>query len=125
MRGKGWIALGALALTGCVSVPKGTVVPLTDEVRANIETATRRVMKDPDSAQFGEIAGAQTPEGTINVCGMVNAKNSFGGYVGSRPFFGVYYPRDSYFEFRTMADSASEFQILRIMCENAGVPVMF
>ena len=41
-------------------------------------------LKDPDSAQFTGIVVA-AEHGLV--CGWVNAKNSFGGYVGYRPFF--------------------------------------
>jgi hypothetical protein len=40
-------------------------------------------MKDPGSTQFRNVS---FHEGTQAVCGEVNAKNSFGGYVGFRAF---------------------------------------
>lgn len=45
-------------------------------------------MKDPGSVQFLDVVHAP-PHGTVTgdiVCGRVNAKNSFGGYVGYRRF---------------------------------------
>lgn len=47
-------------------------------------------LKDPDSAKFSEvrlIAFPETPK-DFAVCGSVNARNSFGGYVGPMPFIG-------------------------------------
>jgi hypothetical protein len=46
------------------------------------QEAIRQKLKDPDSAQFRrlEIKGNKA-------CLEVNAKNSFGGYVGFRPAF--------------------------------------
>ena len=44
-------------------------------------------MKDPDSVQFRGVEGYDRGEpGIIMLCGEVNAKNSFGGYVGYRHF---------------------------------------
>jgi hypothetical protein len=55
-----------------------------------IELAVKRVLRDPDSAQFGEmhfyndrkLDGKQV----TFACGSVNAKNGFGGYTGSEAF---------------------------------------
>lgn len=41
-------------------------------------------LKDPDSAKF---RGVKVKWGTV--CGEVNAKNSFGGYVGYRRFYSI------------------------------------
>lgn len=41
--------------------------------------------KDPDSAKFSNV---KIDENKILVCGLVNAKNSYGGYTGASPFFG-------------------------------------
>lgn len=50
----------------------------------------RRVLKDPDAAQFRNLFVAEytTKYGTkiTILCGEVNAKNSYGGYVGFRSF---------------------------------------
>lgn len=43
----------------------------------------RAMMKDPDAAQFNDVKVGE--EGSV--CGMVNGKNSYGGYVGYKPFF--------------------------------------
>ncbi|WJR74941.1 hypothetical protein [Bradyrhizobium sp. NP1] len=56
----------------------------------DIEKAKRAIaatLKDPYSAQFGEVfRGAGVPGKPI-ICGSVNAKNMYGGYVGLKPFF--------------------------------------
>jgi len=57
------------------------------------EDQVRRALKDPDSAKFGVVylvASSKAvpppkPEADT-VCGYVNAKNSFGGYVGASMF---------------------------------------
>lgn len=121
----GAVAAMAMTLSGCLSsIPTGTPVVLTDEMRAQIETGTKQVLKDPESARFGTIAGARTPDGNISVCGMVNAKNSFGGYTGEQPFFGVLHPT-GYFEFRTMGGSDGDRLGLRMVCQKSGVLINF
>lgn len=42
-------------------------------------------LKDPDSATFQAVRLVDYFEGKV-VCGRVNAKNSYGGYVGYKPF---------------------------------------
>lgn len=43
-------------------------------------------LKDPDSARFGTLRATYLPEGRWIVCGEVNSKNAFGGYVGMSKF---------------------------------------
>jgi hypothetical protein len=60
--------------------PNNSPPPLTldqAEFHGEIELAVKRQLKDPESAEF--VHGA-------NGCGVVNAKNSFGGYVGRQRF---------------------------------------
>lgn len=48
------------------------------------EKAVRNVLNDPNSAIFSDVkSGAEKG----SVCGLVNAKNRMGGYVGATPFF--------------------------------------
>ncbi len=51
----------------------------------NAENVVRSTLKDPDSAKFDHTAVGKK-DGFRYVCGNVNAKNSFGGYVGAAPF---------------------------------------
>jgi hypothetical protein len=60
-----------IALMGCA--------PNTDSVK----NAIRRNLKDPESAQFTDV---RIYQGGNVVCGSVNAKNAYGGYVGARDF---------------------------------------
>lgn len=45
--------------------------------------AVRRLLKDPDSAQFRDVQACAKP-GAVR--GEVNGKNSYGGYAGFEPF---------------------------------------
>lgn len=40
-------------------------------------------MKDPESVRFTDVVASE--KGTV--CGWINAKNSYGGYVGFKPFY--------------------------------------
>lgn len=89
-----WAALGALALGGCnVTAPETSKVPgpfvLNDTQLALMQTRVRTALKD-DSAQFGAYAAATDEEGTVNVCGLVNAKSGSGGHIGMSPFTGTF-----------------------------------
>lgn len=62
--------------------------PTADEA-ATIEAAlaaTRAELKDPESARFRNLRAFMQGNGLMAVCGEVNAKNSYGGYIGFQPF---------------------------------------
>lgn len=75
----GWlIGIAAIAVVGLI------VIGAMADNRANdAQRIVRAALKDPDSAKFSNV---RVKEGTAFVCGQVNAKNSFGGYVGPIPF---------------------------------------
>lgn len=47
--------------------------------------SVKRSLKDPDSAKFDGVRMVKYQSGNV-VCGSVNAKNSYGGYTGFKPF---------------------------------------
>ena len=77
------IGLLVLGLVGCVK-PVEPPFQLSPDDLAVVQSAVRNSLKDPDSARFGAIAAAHDSQGRVQVCGWVNAKNSFGGYTGSQ-----------------------------------------
>ena len=54
-----------------------------EDLIASLKSKVSAVLKDPDSAQFRVVRLA---DNQTTLCGEVNSKNSFGGYVGFRPF---------------------------------------
>jgi|GEM_PF-3527733 hypothetical protein len=56
---------------------------------AAIHTGIKRVLKDPESARFGEIAAGIDDKGDTIACVHVNAKNGFGGYTGMKTYMGM------------------------------------
>lgn len=128
-----WIlfAGAALSLAGCASAsppapeatkePPGTPVTLTPQQVKTIQDGVRASLKDPDSAKFsGAILAAKRLNGDIDACGTINAKNSYGGYVGAGPFFAKF--RDG-----KVVDSATasgtDAKFLIQICRESGVPL--
>ena len=85
-----------LLVGGCVSASPGsgpTTEPLAhyrldSSDKQAIQDGIKKVLKDPESARFGPLVAGKDPKGLIFVCGTINARNSFGGYVGDRVFIG-------------------------------------
>lgn len=52
------------------------------------KSAVSRDFKDPEAAKFRNVGiyKSTTGKGGVSVCGEVNAKNSFGAYVGYKRF---------------------------------------
>ena len=50
------------------------------------ESLVKDGLKDPNSALF-ESSYHASGEGDGYVCGQVNAKNSYGGYTGKKPYY--------------------------------------
>ncbi|MBB4865473.1 hypothetical protein HNP46_004367 [Pseudomonas nitritireducens] len=92
------VLIFAAILSGCAqqispAKPKVTPTPRfafqpTDQQIESAKAVITSMLKDPESARFSGIIGVQV-EGRPSasaICGNVNAKNSYGGYVGSVPF---------------------------------------
>lgn len=81
------LLLAALASPG-VAQTKGDALESVTTIKA--KAAVVRTLKDPESVRFRDLSERPDKDAlnrpTIVVCGMVNAKNSYGGYIGFRPF---------------------------------------
>ncbi|MCH8622542.1 hypothetical protein [Undibacterium sp. TS12] len=74
-----FVLLGGVLILVAVSTTVGYVwYP-----RHQGEQLVREALKDPDSAVFRDVKYFRKTKG---VCGLVNAKNSLGGYVGFNDF---------------------------------------
>lgn len=67
---------------------------LTAKEKAIIAKAVKRELTDPESARFKWMPLAnevdmKSPDVAATYCGLVNAKNKMGGYVGDKPFMAV------------------------------------
>ena len=78
----------ALATAGCylVEAPEAAIVQ-------SLKTKAVGRLKDPESAKmqgvtyFTALAASSPPVTRYTICGDINAKNSFGGYIGFRAFY--------------------------------------
>lgn len=84
-----------------------------------VRESLSNLMKDPGSVQFRNVGAVRDETGAITVCGEINAKNSFGGYVGFTPFYG----RLAGGEFvpTTIADSVNFANAVGSACANLGL----
>lgn len=91
---RGFTIVVAALLSGCASgaavETQATVKPfqMTAADREAVETAVKSSLKDPASAQFGDMRAvySATRPRTVTICGAVNARNSYGGFAGAKPF---------------------------------------
>lgn len=121
--------LGCLALAGCLTTepPSAADFALRDravrpdsaaEAEGAAADAVRAVLIDPQSAQFefqepvrSAYANGQRRFGWF-LCGTVNSKNRFGGYIGRIPFIAYFDPDDpSEAELLRMSDYDTPFYV--------------
>lgn len=88
MLGRLTVILCTLAWTAAAAAP-----PINARETAAFAAAhkalVRGSLKDPSSAQFQSVFVSRGTSGARILCGEVNAKNSFGGYVGFKRFYAV------------------------------------
>lgn len=102
----------------CLLSPIVTAAPakVTKEIEAArimaVKMLVSSTLKDPDSARF---RGVKAKWGTV--CGEVNAKNSYGGYVGYRRFYAI-----DGSDFHMESDNFIEDQWTRFCGPNAKKP---
>jgi hypothetical protein len=120
-----------LVLCGCVSQPPQSTAPtptvtykphnLDKATMAEIQSGVKRGLKDPMSAMFGEMYASTGSDGSLHVCGLVNAKNSFGGYTGDKIFYGLLLyekGKPSSFALAGMGGTDTDDAIARTLCHN-------
>lgn len=96
------LLFAGLLLSGCLSAPPQKEIANADfgkypsNYESTIEHYMRQFLKDPDSVKYEYViyprkswyvGGLLGPSGTsygYAVCAKINAKNSFGGYTGSK-----------------------------------------
>ncbi len=101
----------------------GNPVTLTSKQQQAVRAGVAKGMKDPESARFGDkMAGAKRADGTITVCGYVNGKNSYGGYVGMSPFIGILADLpDGPFGLVDIGSSARDHALVVKQCRESGL----
>lgn len=78
----------ALVLAGVLALPAVAQDKGYSAFVAKAKAALTRDFKDPMAAQYRNLAVYRSINGKdIVLCGEVNAKNSYGAYVGFAPFY--------------------------------------
>lgn len=121
----GLVTIAIVALFGCSSKFDGGVAP-------KIHAPLLSSLKDPESAQFRN--ERLTASGAL--CGEVNSKNSFGGYLGFKHYIlagpganyiedagvlGIWSAKDT--QLRDQEETAIRLHILKYNDENRGLPL--
>jgi hypothetical protein len=75
----------ALVVAGCGSSPEQEREDTERDARVNARVAITGLLRDPDSAEFGNMQVHEF-EGRTVVCGRVNSRNGFGGMTGPQRF---------------------------------------
>lgn len=112
-----------LALAGCQTTPEPPMEQTskyapTEADQTAIADAFERILKDPDSARFPVIYARIGQSGMIYYCGLVNARNSYGGYTGNQPFYGLGKP--GFASILTIGSDEVKSAVAVQMCQRAG-----
>lgn len=124
-----------VALAGCAA-SQGTVEPTTKSfepvtlTKAQIEAVkegAKKGLKDPNSAMFGDqfFASREVGKPGITVCGYVNAKNSFGGYTGQKPFMGILSEKPLLFAPAGYGGGGADNYAVGKVCQDAGIKLPY
>ncbi|MFL4597005.1 hypothetical protein ACJ6WI_07025 [Stenotrophomonas maltophilia] len=70
---------------GCSPSAEEVEKQKTEAIRSKVDAGVRQALKDPDSAKIVVRQVFPLFDGIV-ACGVVNAKNSFGGYTGDMAF---------------------------------------
>ncbi|TWF53266.1 hypothetical protein [Neorhizobium alkalisoli] len=115
------VAAGPATSASAQQAAKFSPVKLTAEQVNTVQRGVRKSLKDPESARFGGFAAAAESPNAITVCGVVNAKNSYGGYTGNQPFIGLLFGK-SYLVGK-IGGSQQEAAVVITMCRQRGMDV--
>jgi hypothetical protein len=122
------IASVALLVAGCgagqlaeVQLQPLAPLPLSTDQITMVQNAVKFSLQDPGAAQFGIIKGGKDQDGKVVVCGLVNAKNNFGGYTGMT-FTGEINSGGS-FNVAAMGDIADVSLAIQQVCGKQGLAV--
>ncbi|MBD3787212.1 MAG: hypothetical protein IE922_09615 [Sphingomonadales bacterium] len=107
-----------LLLPHQVAAGNAPAVLSAEKYDAVIASVTKQLI-DPSSAEFTEIAVATSAEAQTVVCGLVNAKNSFGGYVGRTIFVARETAPGTFFALIGQSDIARESAVG--ICSGLGI----
>jgi hypothetical protein len=112
-----------VSVAAAVEITPGKPIALSDAQKNTVRRGVREKLKDPDSAKFVSLSAVKDDKGMVYVCGMVNAKNSYGGYTGMSPFLGMMMgskPKEFFAVVGIGSDAASSAAHLEL-CRRHGI----
>lgn len=115
------IGLGLTTLVASTPALAGRAA--TPNEQEAIKRSVLHALKDPESARFGDFIVGVEKDGTITVCGWVNAKNSYGGYTGMSPFYGLMTADPLLFLPVGIGGDRNMTKAIRQMCTQGGAPL--
>jgi hypothetical protein len=62
-------------------------VTVSAQKMAVYQSAVADTLRDPESTRFRKVRVVREADGSDALCGELNAKNAYGGYVGYAPFY--------------------------------------
>jgi uncharacterized protein YceK len=72
--------------------PTVNAVKATQAEIAVYQRAVDSNLRDPEAARFRSLRVVRDSEGTLGLCGELNAKNAYGGYIGFSSFYAATVP---------------------------------
>lgn len=99
--------------------------PVTDEAGLRKIFLDKSKLKDPSSIQLRQlmVSNFQAPDSSPATiwCGQVNAKNSYGGYVGFNPFFASNFKGETDVTIDSKTAHAAFLMLMDVYCKGSGV----
>jgi len=82
------LLVAACEVTDPNTLPVGTALSqVTEAEQASLGALLSRNLRDPASVQFRGWQAYNLSNGDRAICGEMNGKNAYGGYVGFEPFY--------------------------------------
>jgi hypothetical protein len=110
----------AFMATVCARATTIEDTALTPDQTAAVVKGVGQDLLDPDSARYRLPALIAKGGAGDEYCGCVNSKNTFGGYTGSKPFFGLMVSKDGKTAFLMMSQADAPAGVDAGMCAKAG-----
>lgn len=134
------VAMACCALAACTAAqpnkPETALFPVTYTHFRDLTSAEKKIImagvverfRDPTSAQFRwtKITNSIATEPKVYYCGMVNAKNAYGGYVGFGPFWSWVHASGGKITHAELIGSGSDDLAMRVIgreCAERGIDI--
>jgi hypothetical protein len=120
----GWLVPYAALVGACAtSAAMGTPAVLSPAQQTEVKQLIAKDLRDPESARFGSFKAAWDQQHLV-VCGWVNSKNGFGGYVGDTKYVARFTEggdKRLSLALLRLGDNLDGSLLLWMMCGKAGI----